>query len=71
MRQINRTWELLVLLTLRELKLRYQDTALGLVWSLIKPLLLGAVLYLALRRVIRIDIDDYHLFLLSALFPCF
>src|SRR3989337_2484034 len=36
LRQLNRTWELLVLLTLRELKLRYQDTALGFVWSLIK-----------------------------------
>ena len=71
MRQLSRTWELLALLTVRELKLRYQDTALGFLWSLIKPLLLGAVLYLALRRVIRIDIEDYQLFLLSALFPWF
>ena len=71
MRQLSRTWELLALLTVRELKLRYQDTALGFLWSLIKPLLLGAVLYLALRRVIRIDIEDYQLFLLTALFPWF
>lgn len=68
-RELRRTWELLLLLTFRELKLRYQDTILGFVWSLIKPLLLGAVLYLALRRIVRLDIPDYHLFLLSALFP--
>jgi ABC-type polysaccharide/polyol phosphate export permease len=69
LRELRRTWELLLLLTFRELKLRYQDTVLGFVWSLIKPLLLGAVLYLALRRIVRLDIPDYHLFLLSALFP--
>jgi len=69
LRELRRTWELLLLLTFRELKLRYQDTILGFVWSLIKPLLLGAVLYLALRRIARFDIPDYQLFLLSALFP--
>ena len=71
LRELRRTWELLLLLTFRDLKLRYQDTALGFVWSLIKPLLLGAVLYMALGRIVRIDIPDYHLFLLAALFPWF
>jgi ABC-type polysaccharide/polyol phosphate export permease len=65
----NRTWELLYLLTQRDMKLRYQDTVLGLAWSLIKPLALGAVYYVALKTFIRIDVDDYHLVLLSALFP--
>jgi len=69
LRELRRTWELLLLLTFRDLKLRYQDTALGFVWSLLKPLLLGGVLYLALKRIARFDIPDYHLFLLSALFP--
>src|SRR3970040_906325 len=64
-----RTWELLYLLTLRDLKLRYQDTALGLAWSLLKPLALGAVLYLALKQFVRIDVKDYQLVLLTGLFP--
>lgn len=64
-----RTWELLYLLTLRDLKLRYQDTALGLLWSLMKPLALGAVLFVALKQFVRIDVEDYHLVLLTALFP--
>ena len=68
-RSAGRTWELLYLLTLRDLKLRYQDTALGLLWSLMKPLMLGAVLFVALKRFVRIDVDDYHLVLLTALFP--
>ena len=57
------------LLTLRDLKLRYQDTALGMAWSLLKPLALGAVLYLALKQFVRIDVKDYQLVLLTGLFP--
>jgi lipopolysaccharide transport system permease protein len=67
--RFRRTWELLYLLTARELKLRYQDTVLGFVWSVLKPLLLGLVLYFALKQVVRIDVKDYQLVLISALFP--
>ena len=69
-RPTGRAWELLYLLTLRDLKLRYQDTALGFLWSLMKPLALGAVLYVALSQFVRIRVEeDYHLVLLTALFP--
>lgn len=54
---------------MRDLKLRYQDTVLGLLWSLMKPLALGAVLFVALKQFVRIDVKDYHLVLLTALFP--
>lgn len=60
---------MLYLLTLRDLKLRYQDTVFGLLWSLMKPLALGAVLYVALSVFVRLDVEDYQLVLLSALFP--
>jgi ABC-type polysaccharide/polyol phosphate export permease len=68
-RQVRRAWELLYLLTFRELKLRYQDTVFGFLWSLIRPLLQGAVLFVVLRKFIRIDVPDYHLVLLAGLFP--
>jgi ABC-type polysaccharide/polyol phosphate export permease len=66
---VRRAWELIYLLTLRELKLRYQDTFFGFLWSLIRPLLQGAVLFIVLRKFIRIDVVDYHLVLLAGLFP--
>src|SRR3990170_3829711 len=69
LRPSGRAWELLYLLTVRDLKLRYQDTILGLLWSLMKPLALGAVLFVALKQFVRIDVEDYHLVLLTALFP--
>lgn len=68
-RDLQRAWELLFLLTRRELKLRYQDTALGFIWSLFKPLLLAGVLFVALKQIVRIDVEDYHLVLLTAIFP--
>ncbi|MDP2948505.1 MAG: ABC transporter permease [Chloroflexota bacterium] len=69
--QMARTWELLLLLTAREVKLRYQGTVLGLLWTLAKPLLLGLVFSFALSYVLRVKVTDapYVLFLLSALFP--
>jgi lipopolysaccharide transport system permease protein len=42
---------------------------LGLAWSLMKPLALGAVLFVALKQFVRIEVEDYHLVLLTALFP--
>jgi lipopolysaccharide transport system permease protein len=35
----------------------------------LKPLLLGLVLYFALKQVVRIRVEDYQLVLISALFP--
>lgn len=51
------------------MKLRYQDTFFGFLWSLIRPLLQGAVLFVVLRKFIRINVPDYDLVLLAALFP--
>jgi lipopolysaccharide transport system permease protein len=63
------TLGLLYLLTWRDLKVRYQGTVLGFLWSVCKPLLLGTVLYFALSKVVRFDVPNYQLFLLAGLFP--
>lgn len=67
-RQAQRAYDLLYLLTFRELKLRYQDTIFGYLWSLIRPLLQGAVLYVVFSKIIRLDVQDYGLVLLAGLF---
>ncbi len=41
----------------------------GFLWSLIRPLLQGAVLFVVLSKFIRLDVKDYHLVLLAGLFP--
>ena len=63
-------WELLYLLTRRDLKLRYQDTVLGFFWTAAKPLVFGLVIWFALHKVLDIKTEvPYHLSLLSALLP--
>ena len=49
--------------------MRYQDTVLGLLWSLAKPLALGGIYYIVFRYLVNLDIEDYHLVLIAALFP--
>jgi lipopolysaccharide transport system permease protein len=61
-------WDLLVVLVSKEMKLRYRGTALGVLWSLANPLALTLVLYIAFRRVLQVQIENYPLFVLPALF---
>ena len=62
-------WDVISVLLSKEIKLRYRGTILGIVWSMATPLAFAAVLYIAFRRVLQVNIDNYPLFILSALFP--
>lgn len=64
-------WDLLVAVTVRDLRVKYHGTFLSYFWWIARPLTLGLVLYFALNRVLRIDVENHAAFLLSALFPWF
>ena len=57
---------LLAELVRTEFKLRYQDSALGFLWSLLKPLLMFAILYFVFGKLLRIgsNIEHYAVYLL-------
>ena len=61
--------DLLKLLIKKEITLKYKRTYLGFLWSLLNPLLTGLVLFIAFRVFMRFEMENYTLFLLSALFP--
>lgn len=61
--------DLIAVLLAKEIKLRYRGTILGVFWSLANPLAFALVLYVAFKQVLRIEIENYPLFILSALFP--
>lgn len=61
--------DLVVALTVKELKVRYKNNFLGYIWSVANPLALAGVFYLAFKIVLRIQMENYTLFLISALFP--
>lgn len=70
-RSLRNGLELLAALTLRDLRLRYQGSVLGWLWTLARPLALGAILSFALGTILAAGIPDYPVFLLVGLFPWF
>ena len=62
-----RFFDLLLLISVSEFKKTYFDTMLGYAWSLLRPLLLFAVLLTVFTKIFRIgdgDIEHYEVFLL-------
>lgn len=68
-RDFRRKKDLLWLLTKKEITLKYKRTVLGILWSLLNPILLALVLFIAFKIFMRIQMENYTFFLLSALFP--
>lgn len=62
-------WELLVNLVRKDLKVKYQSSALGFLWSLATPLLLLAVYYLVFSFILRNGIPDFAVYLMAGLLP--
>lgn len=67
-------WEfrdLLLLLALRDVKLRYKQTALGIVWVILQPLLSSVVFAIVFGRVARLPSDGvpYLLFVYAGILP--
>ena len=60
--------ELLRNLVLRNVRLKYQRSLLGLVWTLLNPLLTVAALTIVFTRVVPLDLPRYWAFLLSGYF---
>jgi lipopolysaccharide transport system permease protein len=69
--RLRRVWryrELLHSLVVRNLKVKYQRSLLGFVWTLVNPVLTVAVLVVVFSHVVRIPLPDYWAFLLSGYF---
>jgi ABC-type polysaccharide/polyol phosphate export permease len=57
-------------LVVRDLKVRYRNSVLGIVWSWANPLLMMLVFTVVFNFLfVRSDLEHYHVFLLSALLP--
>lgn len=69
LRQIRERHELLWALTLKELKVRYKRATLGILWTVLNPLLQMAVLTTIFVVILQIPVPRYPLFLLAGLLP--
>lgn len=59
--------EVLVNLTRKELKVKYKSSALGIIWSMLNPLMYLVVFFLVFKVFLRNDIPEFHIYLLSGL----
>jgi lipopolysaccharide transport system permease protein len=56
-------------LVVRDLKSRYRGSALGLLWTLLNPLLFVVIYVLVFSVYLRIDMENYPAFLLAGVLP--
>jgi homopolymeric O-antigen transport system permease protein len=61
--------ELLYVLVRKELKARYKNHFLGYVWALANPFAFAFVYWIAFKFIMRLEIDNYSLFLITGMFP--
>ncbi|MCB0012643.1 MAG: ABC transporter permease [Anaerolineales bacterium] len=56
-------------LVVRDLKVRYKNSILGVLWSLLNPLLMMSVFWIVFTVLLPNDVPNYHIFILSGLLP--
>lgn len=61
--------DLLLNLIQAELTARYKSTSLGMLWFVLNPILTMLILVVVFQRLIRLDIENYPVFVLTALLP--
>lgn len=61
--------DLIIVLTQKEMKVKYKNSFLGYLWSVANPLAFAFVFFIAFKVVMRVQMEDYALFLIAGLFP--
>lgn len=62
-------FDLLSALTLKELKAKYKSTTLGFLWAFLNPLLQMIILSVVFSFFLRIQVENYPIFLFAGLLP--
>src|SRR5579875_3668372 len=68
-RQLVRFWPVVQNMVVQELRVRYQRSMLGFVWTLLNPILMMATLTLVFSQVFNMDRKDYALYLFAGMVP--
>lgn len=62
-------FDLLVVITQKDLKIRYKSSFFGYLWSVANPLLFALIYYFIFKLVMRVQIPNYTVFIITGLFP--
>jgi ABC-type polysaccharide/polyol phosphate export permease len=69
LKELYRFRELLWILVLRDLKVRYKNSALGFAWSLINPAIQVAVISFVVKNFMNVDIPNLSAYIFCAFLP--
>ena len=69
LRELWRYRELLIHLVLRDLSVRYKNSRLGFLWSLVPSLMQIGVIWVVVKFFLRLGIPNYSAYLLVVMFP--
>jgi lipopolysaccharide transport system permease protein len=61
--------DLLLVLVQKDIKVRYKSKVLGYLWSIASPLAFAFVYFFAFSIIMRVDVENYPLVLISGVFP--
>lgn len=62
-----RWWDFLVVMTTKEIKVRYKMTLIGLSWAFLNPVIQMLVMGIVFRFFVPVKVDNYFIFLFSGL----
>lgn len=62
-------FDLLQVLVMKDLKIRYKSSVLGYLWSLLNPLSLALIFYFVFKIVVKFPVENYVVYLVTGLFP--
>ena len=69
LKELWRFRELLGVMVKRDLRVRYKNSALGVLWSFITPLAMTAIITVVFKVFLRMDIPSYSAYYLAAFLP--
>ncbi len=62
-------FDLATVITEKELKVRYKSSFFGYLWSIANPLLFAMIYYFIFKLIMRVQIPNYTIFIITGLFP--
>lgn len=62
-------FDLLYVLIIKDLKVRYKNSFFGYLWSLLNPLCFALIFYFVFKVIVRFPVENYVAYLLTGLFP--
>lgn len=61
--------ELLYLLVLKDLKVRYKNSLFGYLWAIANPFAFAFIYWVAFKFIMRVQMENYSIFLIAGMFP--